>query len=77
MSSLEKKRSERKKLKQLNVNGNIINKQSQILLEQKSFYENLYKKREQLPCFYNFFNNNIPKLTEENKLLCEGLLTEV
>ena len=75
-SSLEKKRSEGKILKQLNVNGNIINKQSQILFEQKSFYENLYKKREQLPCFYNFFNNNIPKLTQENKILCEGLLTE-
>ena len=76
-SSLEKKRSEGKILKQLNVNGNIINNQTKILLEQQSFYEKLYKKREELPCFYNFFNNNIPKLTDENKLFCEGLLTEV
>ena len=61
----------------MNVNGTIINNQSNILLKQKSFYENLYKKREQSPSAYNFFNNNITKLKDEHKLLCEGLLTEV
>ena len=76
-SSLEKKRSESKVLRQLNVNGTIINNQSNILLNQKTFYENLYKKREQIPSSYNFFNNNITKLEDEHKQSCEGLLTEV
>ena len=75
-SSLEKKRSESKILRQLNVNGTIINNQSNILLNQKTFYENLYKKREQIPSSYNFFNNNT-KLENEHKQSCEGLLTEV
>ena len=75
-SSLEKKRSESKVLRQLNVNGNIINNQSNILLEQHLFYKKLYKKREQSPSFYNFFNDNVNKLNNEDKLLCEGLLTE-
>ena len=76
-SSLEKNMSESKVLRQLNVNGNIINNQSNILLNQKLFYEKLYKKRDNIPSAYNFFNNDITKLKDEHKLLCEGLLTEV
>ena len=75
-SNLEKKRSESKIIRQLNVKGTIINKQPEILKHQQIFYENLYKKRDCLPSRYNFFNENINKLNNENKNLCEGLLSE-
>ena len=41
-SSLEKKRSESKIIKQLNIKGNIEYNQKTILSDQKSFYEKLY-----------------------------------
>ena len=75
-SNLEKKRSESKIIKQLNIKGTLIKNQEEILKQQQIFYENLYKKRDRLPSRYNFFNNNMNKLDQNNKSLCEGQLTE-
>ena len=76
-SNLEKKRSESKIIKQLNVKGIIIKNQEEILKQQQIFYENLYNKRDRLPSHYNFFNNNMNKLDQNKKDLCEGQLTEI
>ena len=43
-ASLEKKSSEKKLITQLNVQGKVITDQKDIRSEQKSFYQNLYKK---------------------------------
>ena len=43
-SNLEKKQSERKSITQLNVNGKVVTKQSDILKAEAEFYTNLYKK---------------------------------
>ena len=75
-SNLEKKKSERKTLKQIQVDKNIITKPTDILLQQKLFYQHLYKLK---PCSYsniNFFNSNINVLNDTDKQICEGLLTE-
>ena len=76
LKGLEKRNAESKLIKELNVNGNIITAQEEILNEQKSFYENLYDYQEQTNSTFNFFNDNsIPKLSENEKLLCEGMIT--
>ena len=75
-SNLEKKRSESKIIKQLNVKGTLIKNQEEILEQQQIFYENLYKRRDRRPSRYDFFNNNMNKLDQDNKALCEGQLTE-
>ena len=42
-ASLEKKRAESKIVSRLNVNGTIITEPKEVLIEQKQYYENLYK----------------------------------
>ena len=49
--------------------------QTDILKEIKNFYSSLYAKRNQETSKYNFFDDSIYKLKEENKLKCEGKLT--
>ena len=44
-SNLEKKQSERKKLKQVKIDNNIITVPKEILLQQKIFYQNLYRSK--------------------------------
>ena len=55
LKGLEKRNAESKLIKELNVNGNIITAQEEILNEQKSFYENLYDYQEQTNSTFNFF----------------------
>jgi len=54
-ASLEKKSSEKKLITQLNVQGKVITDQKDIRSEQKSFYQNLYKK-ETVKTLYKIFS---------------------
>ena len=51
-----------------------MTKQSDILFEEKTFFENLYSSRN-LNCDDNFFFNHNVKLTDEQKNMCEGNIT--
>ena len=66
---MEKETSESKIIKQLNINGRIVTSSSDILNEQKLFYEHLYNKKQCTSSQYNFFNNNITNLNESDKVL--------
>ena len=59
--------SESKIIKQLNVNGRVVTSLPDILNEQKIFYEHLYNKKQCTDSQLNFFNNNMNKLTEEDR----------
>ncbi|KAL9962045.1 hypothetical protein ACROYT_G031110 [Oculina patagonica] len=79
---LEKRNYSRKLVTKLKLNdGSFTTSQFDILEEQKKFYENLYKSHVSPPqCSQDndvFFNpNNTPSLNEDEKALCEGLITE-
>ena len=75
-ASLEKKKSESKIISRLNINGDIITDKHEILSEQKKFYENLYKNRQTNHSSINFFDENINKLDETDKMRCEGLISD-
>ena len=75
-ASLEKKKSESKIISRLNVNGNIITGKREILLEQKHYYENLYKKRESSNSSIDFFDESISKLNEKEHISCNGLISD-
>ena len=47
-----------------------------ILKEQKIFYELLYNKKHSSNSQYNFFNNNMTILTEDDSNKCEGFISE-
>ena len=72
---LEKKNFIKKTLCELiDTEGKNLTKQSDILLEEKTFFENLYSSRN-LNCDDNFFFNHNVKLTDEQKNMCEGNIT--
>ena len=73
-ASLEKKKSESKIISRLNVNGHITTDKHEILSEQKKYYETLYKIREPSNSTINFFDENIPKLSEQESNSCESLI---
>ena len=75
-ASLEKKKAESKIISRLNVNGTLITNQKSILSEEKQFYEKLYSKKEQINSTIDFFDNSLPKLSENDRNSCEGILTE-
>jgi exonuclease III len=75
-SNLEKKKSEQKLINKLNVNGETITDQSKIRQAQLHFYKNLYDKKQTQESQINFFNNNMKTLSNDDKNLCEGMLTE-
>ena len=75
-ASLEKKKAENKIISRLEVKGNIITDQKEILVEEKSYYKNLFSKRELKNSSYNFFDKNITKLNTEEQQLCDGILTD-
>ena len=75
-ASLEKKKAESKTISRLNVNGTLITNQKSILSEEKQFYEKLYSKKEQINSTIDFFDNSLPKLSENDRNSCEGILTE-
>ena len=63
-------------------NGDKVNDINQILQEEKVFYSNLYKEKvvdlEDENLIQEFFvqNENIPKLDEDSKNSCEGVITK-
>ena len=75
-ASLEKKRAESKIVSRLNVNGGIITEPKEVLIEQKQYYENLYKEKEQTNPSFNFFDEHVPKLNANEKVKCDGLISE-
>ena len=75
-ASLEKKKAESKIISRLNIKGTIITDQKDILNEEKSYYENLFSKKDLKNTSYNFFDNNVEKLDEIEQHMCDGLLTE-
>ena len=62
--------------------GSHITGQNAILEECRTFYKNLYQKNHpevttDSQCYQRFLNvDNVPKLTEDQKNSCEGILTE-
>ena len=75
-SNLEKKKSEKKCIKTLKHNGKFITNIDDIMKLQCFFYTELYKKRELKQSNYNFFNNTMQVLNNEQKTNCEGMLNE-
>lgn len=78
--SLEKRNYKNKCINKLNVNGVDIFSESKILLEEKNFYENLYKSRNNgsdLTESFDFFKDEfIPKLSDAEKNICDANITE-
>ena len=62
-------------ISRLHFKGTIITDQKDILNEEKSYYENLFSKKDLKNTPYNFFNN-VEKLDEIEQNMCDGLLTE-
>ena len=75
-ASLEKKKAESKIISRLNIKGTIITDQKDILNEEKSYYENLFSKKDLKSTSYNFYDNNVEKLDEIEQHMCDRLLTE-
>ena len=81
-ASIEKRNYVNKVINKINSNGNNIQDPREILNELEKFYRNLYSSkvsiRDQINNMDRFLNNNlINKLTEEQKILCEGNITLV
>ena len=78
--NLEKKNAVDKHISQLQTSdGCILTDPKQILLEQKSFFEKLYTETDQQnnhDSNIHNFTSNLPKLSEEESTLCEGLISE-
>jgi len=75
--NLEKRNHVKKHIGKLVISGAITTDLYQILAKQKNFYYNLYKtKAEDTDSIKSFLHNlNIPQLSEEQKLSCEGQIT--
>ncbi len=80
--NLEKRNFVNKLITQLEVDGNIITDPSEILKEEKRFYEKLYKENldthdpEYIYSTESILLNDIKKLTDEEKELCDAKVTE-
>ena len=69
-----------KHLRKLLVGGSIITEPLNILSEQKRFYQDLYRTKTETVEINNFINEflnklGIPKLSEEQKQMCEGKMS--
>ena len=78
--NLEKRNHVKKHMRKLNINGSSTTDPSKILSEQQRFYQELYSSRnmnnENLHEIKSFLKDlNIPKLSEEQKMSCEGEIT--
>ena len=74
-----KRNQVKKHVRKLKINGSITTDPFEILSEEKRFYQELYKSKnlgnkQATEIFLNSLN--IPRLTDEQKLSCEGSLTE-
>ena len=78
--SLEKRNFKNKCINKLYVKGVEISSESSILEEEKEFYENLYKSKENVENYSgntDFFREGvIPKLSEIEKDICESDISE-
>ena len=79
--SLEKRNHSRKTVTKLKINENEYTcNQFEILQKEKTYYEELYKSQKSGTCNQatsSFFDaNNITTLSNDEKLSCEGLVTE-
>ena len=81
ISSIWKKRNHvKKQMRKLKISGSIKTDPFNILSEQKLFYQDLYTskniKADSTQTAKSFLSNlDIPRLTEEQKLSCEGKIT--
>ena len=75
-ASLEKKKAESKIISRLNIKDKIITDQKDIINEEKSYYKNLFSKKDLKHSSYNFFDDNIDKLDDAEQHICDGTLTE-
>ena len=78
-SNLEKSRSKTKHITELEVNGKNITNPDDILLEERKFYEDLYRSREtefeSKSEFINDVKHNGPKLSEQERNFMEKNIT--
>ena len=75
-ASLEKKKAESKIISRLNIKDKIITDQKDIINEEKSYYKNLFSKKDLKHSSYNIFDDNIDKLDVAEQHICDGILTE-
>ena len=75
-ANLEKRNYENKVITNIQVNGIQIHEPSEILNEQKKYFENLYSKASDLSNNSDIFPTDIPKIDDDKKKSCEGILTE-
>ena len=78
--NLEKRNHIKKHMRKLNVNGSITTDPLNILSEQQRFYQELYTRRnkneDNSQMIESFLKDlNVPKLSEEQKVSCEGKIT--
>ena len=78
--NLEKRNHIKKHMTKLNINGSVTTDPFNILSEQRRFYQELYTSRNEnkdnsqtIETFLKYLN--IPKLSEEQKISCEGKIT--
>ena len=79
--NLEKRNHVKKHMRRLKISGSIKTDPFNILSEQKSFYQDLYtsknKRTHSTQTAESFLSNlDILRLTEEQKLSCEGKITQ-
>ena len=78
--NLEKRNFSNKLISQLQVGDDIISEPTQILKEEKTFFDKLYSEVENVDfnkhCNKLINNNDIPQLTEAQKEFCEHNITE-
>jgi len=77
--NIEKRNRVKKHFRKLLISGSITTDPYRILSEQKRFYQNLYKTKDSVEASNSieaFLNSlNIPKLSEEQRQLCEGRIS--
>ena len=74
-SNLEKRNAEKKNISKLIQNDKEINKTADILRETKTFYENIYKKKNNVLNSDTFFEKiKLKQLTDIQRNSCEGKL---
>ena len=77
--NLQKRNHVKKHVRKLKINGSITTDPFKILSEEKGFYQELYTSKNlgNEQATETFLNSlNIPRLTDERKLSCEGSITE-
>ena len=74
--NIEKKKSDKKGIKALKHDDKVFTNIKDIMNLQCSFYTDLYKKRDLKQSTYNYFNQSMTEINNEQKAQCEGDLNE-